>query len=127
MALPSGFQRVRWRSKALQKHMAFLLHLPPANHEQSKCYPVPYLLHGSGHTPHSVLAEVCPQEHMSVLGEAMFVISRSAGHRPDVPRLLSTPVAAGSGSFHLAVQQSDQFRRAPGVHIADVLHRERGL
>ena len=73
-SLPPCFQEVRWRSKALQKQMAFLLHLPPEYHEQPKCYPVLYLLHGSGHTPHSVLAEVCPQAHMALLGEAMFVI-----------------------------------------------------
>ena len=54
--------------------MAFLLHLPPGYHEQPKSYPVLYLLHGSGHTPHSVLSEVCLQEHMALLGEAVCVI-----------------------------------------------------
>ena len=72
--MPAGFQEVRWRSKALQKHMDFLLHLPPGYHEQPKCCPVLYLLHGSGHTPRSVLAEVCPQEHVALLGEVVFVI-----------------------------------------------------
>jgi S-formylglutathione hydrolase FrmB len=75
MALPPSFERVRWRSDALQKRMTFLLHLPNAYEEQAaKRYPVLYLLHGSGHCPNSVLAEVRPQEHLVRLGDAALVI-----------------------------------------------------
>ena len=73
--LPPGFQEVRWRSRALQKRMAFVLYLPPEYHAQrQKRYPVLYLLHGSGHDRHSVLSEVRPQEHVALLGEAILVI-----------------------------------------------------
>lgn len=73
--LPSGFQEIHWRSRALRKRMAFVLYLPPGYQRQcEKRYPVLYLLHGSGHNRHSVLSEVRPQEHAAPLGEAILVI-----------------------------------------------------
>jgi len=71
----SGFQDVQWYSKALQKRMAFLLHLPTEYQEQARLrYPVLYLLHGAGHDRLSVLREVRPQQHLAALGESMLVI-----------------------------------------------------
>nr|MBC7245709.1 hypothetical protein [Chloroflexota bacterium] len=75
MPLPSGFREVRWHSQALRKRMAFVLYLPDSYEQESaNCYPVLYLLHGSGHNRHSVMREVCPQQHVSLLGEALLVI-----------------------------------------------------
>ena len=74
-ALPSGFRRIYWYSQALGKRMAFVLYLPHAQAETpTRCYPVLYLLHGSGHDRHSVMREVQPQECIAELGKALLVI-----------------------------------------------------
>ena len=66
---------MRWHSHALRRRMTFLLHLPYADDGQTaRRYPVLYLLHGSGHDPHSVLEQVRPQEHLTELGAALLVI-----------------------------------------------------
>ena len=74
-ALPTEFHEVRWRSHALQRLARFLLHLPGDYSERpARRYPVLYFLHGSGHDPHSVMEQVCPQEHRDALGAALLVV-----------------------------------------------------
>jgi len=75
MALPSGFAEVHWHSQVLQRRMAFLIYLPPGYPEwTARQYPALYLLHGSGHDIQSILRDVQPEAHVSLLGEALLVI-----------------------------------------------------
>jgi len=74
-ALPPGFRQMHWRSRALGKRMAFLLHLPDTEkQEPGRRYPVLYLLHGSGHDGRSVMEQVQPQAALRELGAALLVI-----------------------------------------------------
>jgi S-formylglutathione hydrolase FrmB len=55
--------------------MSFVVSLPTAYGQvPASRWPVLYLLHGSGHDRHSVLAEVAPQDHASLLSDALLVI-----------------------------------------------------
>jgi S-formylglutathione hydrolase FrmB len=82
--------------------MAFLLYQPQAvplrraagpsgGEEAAAPLPVLYLLHGSGHDPHSVLDQVWPQEQLLLLGEALLVVP--AG---DQSWWLDSPLQPGS-------------------------------
>ncbi len=91
-SLPAGFRALQWHSQALQKRMTFAVHLPAAYHEQpTKRWPVLYLLHGSGHDHQSVLREVCLQDAVAMLGEAILVIpDGDQGWWLDSPMLSAT-------------------------------------
>jgi len=74
-ALPPGFRRIRWHSRALGKRMSFVLYTPTAPPGAPGArYSTLYLLHGSGHDCHSVMREVRPQDCIAELGRALLVI-----------------------------------------------------
>jgi S-formylglutathione hydrolase FrmB len=74
-AIPDGFQEVRWRSQVLGRQMVFAVYLPPSYHHQpDHRLATLFLLHGSGHNHHSVLSQVRPQDHLSLLYDAILII-----------------------------------------------------
>ncbi len=70
--LPPGFSRRVWPSSSLRRKVEFILYQPES---ASTCrLPTLYLLHGSGHSPATVLRDVRPQSCLVDLGEALLVI-----------------------------------------------------
>jgi S-formylglutathione hydrolase FrmB len=73
--IPDGFREVRWRSQALGKQMVCALCLPPSRRDQpARRFAVLFILHGSGHDHHSVLSQVRPQDHLSLVRDTILVI-----------------------------------------------------
>ena len=73
--LPPGFQENRWYSRSLRRSVSFLVWIPNTRYlEPVRRCPVLYLLHGSGHTPHSVLHEIRPQDGIASIGQSLLVV-----------------------------------------------------
>ena len=70
--LPPGFSRRAWKSSSLRRRVELIVYQPYLT--SGRDLPTLYLLHGSGHTPTSVIRDVQPQSCLAELGEALLVV-----------------------------------------------------